>query len=149
LYTERYHTDRTDVNVKTRPKSPSPYHPRPRQPLTPDELACLEILLDRWPDAFDLDEPGPFAIGIHETIIAAEPALVGPELDAVLRWYTTRGAYVIALAQGGKRADLDGKPVGEVSASEQRFAMRAVMNFNLRGRWDRADWPVLVKGGVE
>jgi sRNA-binding protein len=125
----------------------NPYKPHHRPQLSQDELACLEILLERWPNAFDLDEPGPLAIGTHETIIAAEPALVGPELDAVLRWYTTRGAYVIALAQGGKRADLDGKPVGEVSASEQRFAMRAVMNYNLRQRWDRADWPVLVKGG--
>jgi sRNA-binding protein len=130
-------------------KKPSPYNPRIRRPLSSDETAILEILLERWPDVFDLDEPVPLALGIHDHIIAAEPSLCGPELEAFLQWYTSRGPYVLAMARGGKRAGLDGKAAGEVSAQHQSGARVAVAKFNLRGRWLRVDWPdVAVKGGA-
>jgi sRNA-binding protein len=142
---QAYHD--TQMIVTPKAKTPHPYRPGSRRRLTPDEIACLEILLEQWPDAFDLDEPVPLQIGIHEQIIALEPALAGPELAAVLAWYTRRVPYAIALSRGGKRAGLDGKPAGDVSAEHQADATVSVVNFNLQHRWVRADWPDVAPAG--
>jgi sRNA-binding protein len=129
-------------------KTARSYKPHARRSLSPDETAALDILLECWPDTFDLDEPVPLQLGIYEEISSAEPALAGPELDAVLSWYVRRIPYVLALAGGGKRAALDGKTAGDVSAQHQASASRAVINLNLRGRWLRADWPNAAMKGV-
>ena len=137
----------TDSTAQNQAKTSRSYKPHRRRPLSPDETSTLELLLERWPDIFDLDEPAPLQLGIHDAIIAAEPALCGPELEAVLRWYTSRIPYIKALARGGKRAGLDGKAAGDVSEQHQAGARRAVALFNLCSRWVRADWPdVVVKG---
>jgi sRNA-binding protein len=128
-------------HIESDQKSPQTYKTNTGRPLSPDETACLEILLERWPRCFDLKKTIPFQIGIRKAILAEEPAIPSPELDAVLRWYARRIIYISALARGGKRADLDGKAAGDVSEEHQIAAHQAVEAFGLGGRWLRADGP--------
>jgi hypothetical protein len=122
-----------------------------RRSLSQDEVALLEILIERWPRCFDLENPAPLQVGLYEQIIAEEPALTGRELAAILRWYVRRIPYTSALARGGKRTNLDGKAAGAVSEEHQIAAYQAAEAFGLDYRWLRADWPTLniPKGGVQ
>ncbi|POE18032.1 hypothetical protein BV918_00685 [Pectobacterium odoriferum] len=78
-----------------------------------------------WPDAFNLENPRPLAIGIDKALAAdiERRQLSGAgSLRFSLGLYVHRSAYVKALAAGGQRYDLNGKPQGEVTAEQQERA---------------------------
>ncbi|WP_434996814.1 ProQ/FINO family protein [Pectobacterium brasiliense] len=82
----------------------------------------LERLVSLWPDAFNLENPRPLAIGIDKALAAdiERRQLSGAgSLRFSLGLYIHRSAYVKALAAGGQRYDLNGKPQGEVTAEQQ------------------------------
>ncbi|MEF9675915.1 ProQ/FINO family protein [Pectobacterium aroidearum] len=85
----------------------------------------LERLVLLWPDAFNLENPRPLAIGIDKALAAdiERRQLSGAgSLRFSLGLYVHRSAYVKALAAGGQRYDLHGKPQGDVTAEQQERA---------------------------
>ena len=80
------------------------------------------FLKEHYPDLFGSD-PKPLAIGIHHVIHARHPEL---DLSGLKRALTLRCAwfrYLKALTQpGAMRYDLDGQPVGEVTAEQVEIA---------------------------
>ncbi|MCW3480170.1 ProQ/FinO family protein [Neisseriaceae bacterium JH1-16] len=64
----------------------------------------------------------PLAIGIDQTLVAALPQFDPTLVARVLANHCRRPRYIKALAQGGKRFGLDGKPVGQVTPEEQEVA---------------------------
>ncbi|MFP9469254.1 ProQ/FINO family protein [Pectobacterium brasiliense] len=85
----------------------------------------LERLVSLWPDAFSLENPRPLAIGIDKALAAdiERRQLSGAgSLHFSLGLYIHRAAYIKALAAGGHRYDLNGKPQGDVTAEQQERA---------------------------
>ncbi|MFJ5401294.1 ProQ/FINO family protein [Pectobacterium sp. CHL-2024] len=85
----------------------------------------LERLVLLWPDAFNLENPRPLAIGIDKALAAdiERRQLSGAgSLRFSLGLYIHRSAYIKALTAGGQRYDLNGKPQGEVTAEQQERA---------------------------
>lgn len=85
----------------------------------------LERLVSLWPDAFNLENPRPLAIGIDKALVADidRRQLSGAgSLRFSLGLYVHRSAYIKALAAGGQRYDLNGKPHGEVTTEQQERA---------------------------
>ncbi|MDN0074648.1 ProQ/FINO family protein [Crenobacter sp. SG2303] len=64
----------------------------------------------------------PLAIGIDQALVAELPQFDPALIARVLANHCRRPRYIKALAQGGKRFGLDGKPVGQVTAEEQEVA---------------------------
>ncbi|KLP39531.1 hypothetical protein ABR36_10900 [Enterobacter ludwigii] len=85
----------------------------------------LARLAKMWPQAFDLQNPRPLAVGIMDAIAAELNAMgiggLGTSRIAV-HHHTTRINYLRALAAGGPRYNLHGEPEGEVTAEQQQRA---------------------------
>jgi sRNA-binding protein len=64
----------------------------------------------------------PLAIGIDQALTAELPQFDPTLVARVLANHCRRPRYIKALAQGGKRFGLDGKPVGQVTPEEQEVA---------------------------
>lgn len=95
--------------------------PSPPKPSKKKEkaLALMRLLMERWPAAFPQDPAAvkPLAIGIHREVIERLPeSPPGQIRKAIILWLNPRKeAYLRALAAGGSRYDLEGRPKGEVS----------------------------------
>ncbi len=90
--------------------------------------AILQSFLGRFPGIFAQEawhEYKPLKIGIHLDIIAAG-VVSGTEARLALRAYVNRRQYQAALAAGGTRYDLDGRPSGEVRTDAQEFARKSI-----------------------
>jgi len=79
----------------------------------------LEILRDRWPQAFPRDsrQVRPLAIGIGKDIAAHLPEHSLRRISTTIGIFQhlTGPAYYRAVLQGGARYDLEGNPRGEVT----------------------------------
>ena len=78
----------------------------------------LERMRKRWPAAFD--EPKPLKVGIRRDLVAARVS--EQDADVFMTWLTRTPEYLRAQVEGATRIDLQGKPCGEVSADNARFA---------------------------
>src|SRR5262249_55588302 len=68
----------------------------------------------------------PLKVGIYHDLVATGLLSAG-EAHAALACYTRRGMYLTALVAAGARVDLDGQPVGRVTAGiEQRDGLSAL-----------------------
>jgi ProP effector len=88
--------------------------------------ATLARLAEAFPQTFVLEKyrpHRPLKIGIAADIRARCPAIERRVLGAVLSAYTKRIMYLQGLVAGAARADLDGNPIGEVSAGEAEYAV--------------------------
>lgn len=65
----------------------------------------------------------PLALGVEEELIAALPQFDAELIKRVMGNHCRRPKYLKSLARGGKRFDLKGKFKGEVSESEQQYAL--------------------------
>ena len=85
----------------------------------------LDRLAEQWPQAFNLTNPRPLAVGIIDDITAVLSAAGAGGHGAVryaLKSYTGNIRYVRAVATGGPRYDLTGQPRGEVTPTERQHA---------------------------
>ena len=64
----------------------------------------------------------PLAIGIDRTMIEKLPQFDADLIMRALANHCRRPRYIKALAHGGKRYGLDGKPKGEITSKEQNIA---------------------------
>lgn len=104
----------TELPAQATEKAGNKQHRKNRKKL--DRLVLL------WPDAFNLENPRPLAIGIDKALAAdieCRQLSGAGSLRFSLGLYVHRSAYIKALAAGGQRYDLNGKPQGDVTAEQQ------------------------------
>ena len=90
-----------------------------------DIHAALTRLAEWFPQTFVLEKHlphRPLKVGIAADILARCPVLTRRELGPVLGIYAKRVMYLQSLVAGAIRIDLDGNPVGEVSAADAEHA---------------------------
>lgn len=92
---------------------------------------ALEVAAPRRPDALLETLKGqfavfrgclPLALGIHTSVRERMPDVDPGALRAALKNHTASTRYLKALQTGKERFDLDGQPVGEVTAEQREFA---------------------------
>lgn len=89
----------------------------------------LEHLTEMWPQAFDMKNPRPLAVGIIDAITAELSARGAGGHGAVryaMKSYTGNIRYIRALAAGGARYNLRGEPEGEVTEEQRQRAAQTL-----------------------
>jgi ProP effector len=82
-------------------------------------------LADLYPNCFR--QPGqPLKIGIHNDIIARHPELQPGRIASALTTYTRSVGYLKTLKAAAVRIDLEGNPVGTVTAADEADAERKI-----------------------
>jgi sRNA-binding protein len=88
--------------------------------MTPAE--CRQALKQRWPALF-AGPAKPIKLRIQKDIQERDPgAFTRSVLSGFLHRHTGSTSYLLAVARGGPRFDLDGKPDGEVSEEHRKVA---------------------------
>jgi len=78
------------------------------------------------PMLLSVEKPVPLKIGLDADLIAAYPTLSRTLCRRMLRWLTTRTAYLEICREGAQRLGLEG-PAGEVSARDAIYARSLVL----------------------
>ena len=68
----------------------------------------------------------PLKIGIHNDIVARHPELRPGLIARALKTYTRSLGYLETLTAGAARIDLEGNPVGSVTAADEEDAKRKI-----------------------
>jgi sRNA-binding protein len=68
----------------------------------------------------------PLKIGIHNDIVAQHPELRASLIGSALKTYTRSRGYLEMLKAGTARIDLEGNPVGTVTAADEEDAQRKI-----------------------
>ena len=76
-------------------------------------------LAELYPDCFRRPRQ-PLKIGIHNDIIAQHPELRASLIASALKTYTRSLGYLEMLKAGTARIDLEGNPVGTVTAADEK-----------------------------
>lgn len=85
--------------------------------------ACAQELRQRFPALFD-GPPKPLKLRTHVDIEARAPGVFSKQvLTAFFRRYTGSTSYLLSVARGRQRFDLDGKPGGEISDEHRQIAV--------------------------
>lgn len=91
-------------------------------------LTALALLQARFPALFPAkpSDVRPLALGIHQALVgrlASESGADPKGIGWALRKWCQREGYKRALARGGNRIDLDGRPVEPVTEEHRRNAL--------------------------
>lgn len=107
----------------------APVAPAPAAPAM-SPAACAQELRQRWPALF-AGPPKPLKLRSHVDIQERAPGVFSKQvLTAFFRRYTGSTSYLMAVAKGRQRFDLDGKPAGEITDEHRQIA---VDELNRRG----------------
>jgi ProP effector len=97
--------------------------------------AVITLLAELYPKCFSVYQGRrrPLKLKIHLDILAAvDGALTPPELHRALGTYCSNSAYLGHTRKGAWRLDLDGKPVGVVTADEEAHAKATLMGIRAK-----------------
>lgn len=83
--------------------------------------AAVALLTDKYPEIFNLEDPKPLKIGIHQDL-QADSGISKTQLRKALSAYTRHYNYIACLTKGGSRIDLKGENVAEVTVEEIQHA---------------------------
>ena len=93
---------------------------------------AITQLAELYPNCFR--QPGqPLKIGIRNDVIARHPELQPGLIASALRTYTRSVGYLETLKVGAPRIDLEGNPVGTVTAADEEDAKRKIAKAARRG----------------
>jgi ProP effector len=81
----------------------------------------FEPIVDRFPKAFNPENPRPLKIGISTDMAAT--GIPGNEITHFLGYWCRSWQYFQAMTEGGERVDLQGNPAGMVTDAEREFAI--------------------------
>ena len=115
-----------------------------------DINAALAHLAEAFPQTFVLEKyrpHRPLKVGIAADIPARCPELERRVLSVALSVYTRRVMYLQSLVAGATRVDLDGNPVGEVTARDAEYAAAKLAGI-LASREARRVAAVIAKGAT-
>lgn len=83
---------------------------------------CAQQLKQRWPALF-AGAPKPLKLRIQLDIQERAPGVFSKKaLSAFFRRYTGATSYLLAVARGAQRFDLDGQPAGDISDEHRQVA---------------------------
>jgi ProP effector len=82
--------------------------------------ALLDQLMERYPV---FREGRPLAIGIHKSLLEAQPDLDKNALRQAMKAHTQSTRYLKGIVEGADRLDLAGNPDGKVTAEQQEQAV--------------------------
>jgi len=94
----------------------------------------LDILVMRFPKAFFPlgQDCKPLKIGVRDDLIALGEGIDTKRISHFFRAYCKAGRYLCALKAAAQRVDLDGRPVGEVTAEEAESAVKELRDLKAR-----------------
>jgi ProP effector len=97
--------------------------------------ATIALLVATWPKAFSIEFAGrrPLKVGMGKDIAEATKGAITPEeLEAAMNLYCRHKSYLKKLREGAERVDLDGNPVGVVTAAQADYARRHIERIDAR-----------------
>jgi ProP effector len=98
---------------------------KPKAAKPPKRPPSLEVLVKRFPLAFNLNDRKPLKIGIYQDILAAfadDSSVSNNALKKALRYYVTGRGYLLAMVNSTLRIDLEGNVAGEISPKDKLHA---------------------------
>jgi ProP effector len=107
----------------------------------------IAALTDLFPQAFAAEKwqpHRPLKIGIHLDL-AASDIMTPSEAQTALRSYARRRMYLVAVAAGGTRIDLNGNPAGEVTPAEAAWARERLAHMDAQEVRRAADGRALIE----
>jgi hypothetical protein len=110
---------------------PNPIAAEPSTAPMPEPLALAAL----YPACFDWERPRPLKLGIHKDLLAVgfgEAKVEPAQIKRALGRYCHRPRYWKALRAGADRIDLQGQPVGVVTAEEAAAARADFAAWNAR-----------------
>ena len=112
--------DASPIASASAPAAPPSIEPPARAPLT--AIECGQALKAKWPALF-AGAARLIKLRIQKDIQERSPGVYTRSvLSAFLHRHTGSTSYLIAVAKGGPRFDLDGRPDGEVSEEHRKVA---------------------------
>ena len=112
--------DASPIASASAPAAPPSIEPPARAPLT--AIECGQALKAKWPALF-AGAARPIKLRIQKDIQARSPGTFSRTvLSGFLHRHTGSTSYLLAVAKGGPRFDLDGQPEGEISEEHRQAA---------------------------
>ena len=109
------------AEVSAEPVVAEPAAPAPK-PAELSPAACAQQLKQRFPALFS-GAPKPIKLRVQIDIQARAPGVFSKNaLSAFFRRYTGSTSYLMAVANGKQRFDLDGQPQGDISDEHRQIA---------------------------
>ena len=93
------------------------------------QIMIIEILYQRYPV---MKQFKPLMIGVHKELEKALPQFAATHVHRSIAAHCRKVRYLKSVARGGKRFDLNGKPVGDVTVEEKTAAAKFVQNIEDR-----------------
>jgi len=97
--------------------------------------AAVAMLAEAYPGVFDIEQPKPLKIGIHNDL-TVDAKISKTQMRKALSAYTRHYNYIACVAEGGLRVGLDGEVGAEVTAEEIEHAKSKVSEID-QARVDR------------
>ena len=114
--------------------SESPKTQEQNKPLTDNEKrrkaveanrAAMQLLLDAYPQVFNLENARPLKVGIHQDL-AKDEKLSKTKIRKALSSYVRQFDYYKSIVEGAHRIDLQENEAGIVTADEQKHAEESI-----------------------
>lgn len=102
---------------------------KPKAAKPPKRPPSLEVLVKRFPLAFNLNDRKPLKICIYQDILAAfadDSSVSNNALKKALRYYVTGRGYLLAMVNSTVRIDLEGNVAGEISPEDRLHAEKCL-----------------------
>jgi sRNA-binding protein len=126
------------------PPAHDSHQPNKRQREAQIRWDLLALFRQRWPQVFpaDMRQCKPLAVGIHQEIVTALPAVKPWRIGQTIAFFQRggEGAYWRAVLKGGPRYTLDGTPNGEVSDKDREHARQQLAALQAWPQAKRQEW---------
>jgi ProP effector len=86
----------------------------------------IDLLAKLYPRCFHLTNRRPLKIGVCEEVISQHPEMSRHRIKRLLKKHTQCSEYWSTLTAGTPRIDLEGNPVGTVTAADEEDAKRKI-----------------------
>lgn len=93
------------------------------------QIMIIELLYQRYPV---MKQFKPLMIGVHKELEKALPQFGANHVHRAIAAHCRKVRYLKSVARGGKRFDLNGKPVSDVTLEEKTAAAKFVQNIEDR-----------------
>ncbi|BCE02067.1 ProQ/FINO family protein [Marinicellulosiphila megalodicopiae] len=87
--------------------------------------AAMQLLLDAYPQVFDLENTRPLKVGIHADL-AVDEKLSKTKIRKALSSYVRQYTYYQCITEGAQRIDLAQNEAGLVTAEEAKHAQESI-----------------------
>ena len=111
----------TESNIAANPLTPEQRKQKERAKAREAAKAAMALLCEHYPEIFNLNEPKPLKIGIHQDL-AADEKISKTKIRRGLSAYVRHHKYHACLIPGANRVGIDGQVTGQVTEDEASHA---------------------------